>query len=343
MKQNEIRAVMTKVLEYVNGEIFKKKLFEDWRYNKKYNHISLITPLLDQDVSDIWVLTKLRSTIGILHRNLNKKIRYEESEVEMYKHYMAQCMSYHSNKSFVFKILNKTFNILLKDYLVRIEEKVKIENVTSDLMDVLFLWGDIEKDGKRFTWSITGVSVDTSEEDEWTIGNLWDKDSDWVQLSKTKFKDTCGTILTRKDFLNLTNVEIKSMYDDLIDWSWERYSVQKKLIINAVKFKDEDNKLVTSMFVRHLYLMSIKSIMFYNKEHTHFEYNGIVNYDFYWKHKEKIDMILCKNFNDTIEKDVVESDNLKNIQDVMIWESWNKNVDKNIVNVKAANKDKCPF
>ena len=51
---------------------------------------------------------------------------------------------------------------------------------------------------------------------------------------------------------------------------------------------DEGKKLITPMFRRHLYMLCIKSMVFYKMHH---DGDATVNYDFYWKHKDKIDSL----------------------------------------------------
>ena len=103
------------------------------------------------DGNDIDVcVERFRACVGLFRRNTRQVMRYEDISYSMYGHIMSQCMSYHTSKTFVVRMLSK-FTLSLLDKILDDDCDAKaLDNATIHA----FLTGEMEYD--KFIKYISG-------------------------------------------------------------------------------------------------------------------------------------------------------------------------------------------
>jgi len=273
--------VIQKVLLYINSEEWKRELRNNNKYAGKYFGTLTLSKLHTDDMSNESLYEMLRIAVGILRFNSLDSVIYEELWIDLYSYYMSQCMSYSWSPWFVLKIMGKIINMTLWQILLDKSEYYHEDKLNTEIIRKMLVW-ELELD--KFIWSITWAIK--KKEDEWTINNLGDDDDHWLRLEWRIRRRDWYIINKVQDLTKSSNEDLKFIYNELIKDSWKKYKVQKTLINNMTK--EEAKNFITPIFRRHLYILCIKSIVFYK---THQNGDMTVNYDFYWKHKDKIDRL----------------------------------------------------
>ena len=267
------KLVIQKVLWYINSEEWRKEIIKDNKYARKF-----LWPVSMEGLHESELNERLAMIVGILRKNSSEVVRYEELGMDLYWYYMSQCMSYIWSEEFVYKIMGKFINMILNDILSNSDNYYNVDELKDT--EILKL---LRGDNNNFIWCMIWADINKDRDG---INNLWDNTKHWLELNgKVKRED--GTVINNvKDFTTSQNDDLVYIYNEIIKWTGGKYNNQKNIINNMLT--DEGKELTTAMFRRHLYMLCIKSILFYK---THYNGDATVNYDFYWKHKDKIDKL----------------------------------------------------